>query len=83
VDRSLKVLITASGPLQTIPAKMIRDIPFPIPFSVIVSPSHMMKDVPAVNVMTVMRRNAHPGEMTMESPVGPAIFSRPTAIPNP
>jgi len=83
VDMSRKVLKTPSGPRQTIPAKMISEIPFPIPRSVICSPSHMMKAVPAVSVMTVMRRKPQPGVITMEAPVGPAMFSRPTAMPKP
>ena len=83
VDTSRKVLITPSGPRQTMPAKMMSEMPLPIPRSVICSPSHMMKAVPAVSVMTVMRRKPQPGIMTMEAPVGPAMFSRPTAIPKP
>ena len=61
VDTSLKVFVMATGSLATIPAKMIREIPLPIPRSVICSPSHMMKAVPAVSVMTVMMRNVQPG----------------------
>ena len=37
------------GILATIPAKIIIDIPFPIPLSVISSPSHIRNAVPAVN----------------------------------
>jgi len=77
------VFRTPSGPRQTMPAKMMSEIPLPIPRSVICSPSHMMKAVPAVSVMTVMRRNPQPGLMTMDAPVGPAMFSSPTAMPNP
>jgi len=43
------------------PAKMIREIPLPIPRSVICSPSHMMNAVPAVNVTTAMILKAQPG----------------------
>ena len=32
--------------------KMIREIPWPMPFSVICSPSHITKDAPATNVIT-------------------------------
>ena len=81
--RSRKVLMIASGPRQTIPAKMISEIPLPIPFSVICSPSHMMKAVPAVSVITVISLNAQPVLITMDVPVGPAMFSSPMAIPNP
>ena len=41
--------------------KIIKDIPFPIPLSVICSPSHMMKAVPAVSVTMVDKRNCQPG----------------------
>jgi hypothetical protein len=62
---------------------MIREIPFPIPRSVICSPNHMMKAVPAVKVMTVMIRKDHPGIKTIASPAVPLIFSKPMAMPNP
>ncbi len=39
------------------PAKMMREMPLPMPRSVIRSPSHMMKAVPAVRVITVMKVN--------------------------
>ena len=43
------------------PAKMMSEMPLPMPRSVICSPSHMMNAVPEVSVMTVMTRNAQPG----------------------
>ena len=49
------------GNRATMPAKMMREIPLPIPRSVICSPSHIRNAVPEVRVMTVMTRNAHPG----------------------
>jgi hypothetical protein len=55
------VSATAEGMAATIPAKMIREIPFPIPRSVICSPNHMMKAVPATRVITVKRMKAGPG----------------------
>ena len=56
---------------------MISEIPFPMPRSVICSPSHMMNVVPAVSVIMVRMRNDQPGESTnAPSP----IFSMPTAI---
>ncbi len=73
----------ASGPRQTMPAKMISEMPLPIPFSVICSPSHMINAVPAVKVITVISRNAQPVLITIDAPVGPAIFSRPIEIPKP
>jgi hypothetical protein len=36
------------------PAKMIIDVPLPMPRSVICSPSHMMNAVPVVSESTVM-----------------------------
>ena len=39
------------------PAKMISEMPLPMPRSVMRSPSHMMKAVPAVSVITVMKVN--------------------------
>ena len=36
------------------PAKMISEMPLPMPRSEICSPSHMMKAVPVVSVSTVM-----------------------------
>ena len=40
---------------------MSRLIPFPMPRSVICSPSHMTKMAPVVSVTTMMRRDARPG----------------------
>jgi len=57
----LTVPAIAFGILATIPAKMIRDIPFPMPFSVICSPSHIIKEVPPVRVIMVISRKLHPG----------------------
>ncbi len=52
---------TALGSPTMIPAKMISDMPLPMPRSVICSPSHMTKVVPVVSVRTVIRRNPQPG----------------------
>ncbi len=79
----LKVLPMANGILAIIPANMINEIPFPIPLSVICSPSHIMKAVPAVSVKTVISRKDQPGSITMRSPRGLLICSRPKLIPNP
>ncbi len=81
IRRTLPLI--AVGRRATIPAKMIKEIPLPIPRSVICSPSHMMKAVPAVRVIMVMRRKDQPGSRTTASPAGPLIRSRPTLIPNP
>ncbi len=56
-----KVLLMAFGMRATIPANIMRDIPLPIPRSVICSPNHMIKAVPAVKVRTVIKRKLHPG----------------------
>ena len=67
----------AEGKRATMPAKMINEIPLPMPRSVICSPSHMIKAVPAVKVMTVMIRKGQPGI------IATPIFSSPTLIPKP
>ncbi len=55
------VAMTARGRPTTMPAKMMSDIPLPMPRSVICSPSHMMNVVPVVSVSTVINRNIRPG----------------------
>ena len=47
-----------------------------MPRSVICSPSHMRKMVPAVSVMMVMSRKLQPGMMTTGAPVGLAMLSK-------
>jgi hypothetical protein len=44
----------------TMPAKMISEMPLPMPRSVICSPSHMMKAVPVVSETIVSSRKAQP-----------------------
>ncbi|MNP17709.1 hypothetical protein D3C76_1101480 [compost metagenome] len=41
--------------MATIPAKIRIEIPFPIPFSVICSPNHIRKAVPAVNTIAISK----------------------------
>ena len=53
--------MTAVGRPTTIPAKMISDMPLPMPRSVICSPSHITSVVPVVSVSTVIRRKPQPG----------------------
>jgi hypothetical protein len=43
------------------PAKISSDIPFPMPRSVICSPSHMTNIVPVVIVRTHINRKPQPG----------------------
>ncbi len=71
--------MTALGIPVTIPEKMIKEMPFPIPLSVICSPSHIKNAVPAASVIMVMMRNDAPGCWT-KAPL--FIFSNPTAMPN-
>ena len=52
---------TACGKFTTMPAKMMSDMPLPMPRSVICSPSHMMNAVPVVSVSTVSSRKPQPG----------------------
>ncbi|MND08351.1 hypothetical protein D3C83_309130 [compost metagenome] len=54
-------LATASGKSATMPAKMISEMPLPMPRSVICSPSHIRNIVPEVSVMMVMTRKPQPG----------------------
>jgi len=59
------VSITPLGKPTTIPAKINRLIPLPIPRSVICSPSHMIKAEPVVRVSTVIALNPQPGFSTI------------------
>ena len=59
-------------------AKMISEIPFPMPRSVICSPSHMMNAVPVVSVSMHISLKDQPGFTTAFSPNWP--FSSATAI---
>ncbi len=56
----VQVCKRACGTRATMPAKMISEMPLPMPRSVICSPSHMMKAVPAVRVITVRMRKLQP-----------------------
>ena len=78
-------LMTAPGMPTTIPANISSEIPFPIPRSLICSPTHIRKAVPAVNVITVNALKAHglSVEITIGCPFGAAILSSPTAIAKP
>ena len=57
--------ITPRGRPATMPAKISRLMPLPMPRSVICSPSHMMKAVPVVSVSTVIMTKPMPGCSTM------------------
>ncbi len=47
--------ITSLGKDETIPAKIIIEIPFPIPFAVNFSPIYTKKLVPTINDITTVR----------------------------
>ena len=56
-----------------IPTKIISEIPFPIPLSVICSPSHIIKIVPAV--MSMIHETAKStGETSGDKILTPATF---------
>jgi len=69
----------AAGIRAIIPIIIIREIPLPIPLSVIFSPSHITNVVPVASVMMVIKRNTHPGLLTnsriVGSPPDPAFSS--------
>ena len=48
------------------PAKMISEMPLPMPRSEICSPSHMMKAVPVVSVSTVMIGKPRPQSAVLD-----------------
>ena len=76
VRPSSKVVTRALGISATIPAKIIRDIPLPIPLWVICYPNHIKKIVPETIVVTVEILKKTPGLIT-----NPAEDSSPTANP--
>ena len=72
----------AAGRPETIPAKIIIDIPLPIPRSVTCSPNHIKKSVPATRVDTQVTLKAVPGSMTSFIPAAVCcsnIIETPTA----
>ena len=73
-----KVVTKALGISATIPAKIIKEIPLPIPLCVICSPSHIKKIVPATIVVTVEILKKIPGLITRF-----ADDSKPTDNPYP
>ena len=62
------------------PAKMISEMPLPMPRAVICSPSHIRNMVPPTRVTTVEMRKNQPGSMTT-GPNWPLEPSRPIAMP--
>ena len=70
-------LSTPDGMPAKIPAKMIKDVPFPIPYSVICSPNHIINAVPAVNDNTIIKY------VKKSCAYNTPLFPRLTAIPIP
>ncbi len=68
-------LRNVAGNLAMIPVKMIRDIPFPIPFSEIFSPNHIKKAVPAVNVVIIRSTDSAP--VSFSAPRIPNVMAVP------
>ena len=58
------VLPTALGQPATIPAKIMIEIPLPMPRSVICSPNHIKNIVPLTRVITAVNLKANPGSNT-------------------
>ncbi len=74
-------LLRPAGKLTTMPAKMMSEMPLPMPRSEICSPSHMTKTVPVVRVRTVSSLKPQPGLMTTDAPAGVFRASRKMAMP--
>ena len=67
---------SAAGSSATMPARMISEMPLPMPRAVICSPSHIRNMVPPVSVTVVDSRKNAPGSVTtLPEPC------RPTAMP--
>ena len=60
------------------PAKMISEMPLPMPRSVICSPSHMMNAVPVVSEIIVIRRKPQPGSAHDVAVLPPSVPFRPS-----
>ena len=80
VRASSRVPPIAEGSPATMPAKMMMEMPLPMPRSLTCSPSHIRKMVPATSVVTAVIRKPQPGSMTTGS--APACWaSRAIATP--
>ena len=80
--RSMDCMMPRGMP-TTIPQKMIREMPLPIPRSVICSPSHMTSMEPAVKVAMVTMRKCQPALSTMGVPSGLVMDSSPMEMNRP
>ena len=74
---SSRVFPNALGSPATIPAKIIIDIPLPMPRSVICSPNQTKNIVPLTRVITEVNLKAKPGSRTR-----PGCASSATVIPS-
>ena len=70
----------ALGNSATIPEKIIRDTPFPMPLEVICSPSHNRNMTDPTNVTTVVILKKTPGSITID-PKELEVPSKATAKP--
>src|SRR6185437_507240 len=77
----LKVWVSACGRPATMPAKMISEIPLPMPRSVICSPSHIRNMLPAVSPITDAKMNPKPGSYTTGTPPEMPSFCSAIAMP--
>ena len=76
-----KVRTKSFGYLAMMPVKIIRDIPLPMPFSEICSPSHIRNIVPDVSVTIVSSLNGMPPSGTIGLELATGMFSRKSEIP--
>ena len=74
VIRLLKTVVTPPGNPAIIPTVIINEMPCPMPRSVICSPNHITKEVPAVSVKTTKKCHQRFGFLTI-SPACPVMFS--------
>ena len=65
--RVISVTITF-GTRETIPTIIIKEIPFPIPLSVIRSPIHIKSIVPVTRLTIPVKINPNPGLITTDCP---------------
>src|SRR5690625_2283322 len=58
---TFKRLANSTGQACYDPAKISNEIPLPMPFSVICSPSHIMNTAPVTSVVTATKKKVNPG----------------------
>ena len=77
---SSNIPITALGKPETIPIKIIKDVPLPIPLDEICSPSHIKNIVPTTRVVIVDILKIIGAIMTT-GPCGVIVDSNPSVTP--